>query len=88
MAGELPVGAHYYSGSMAKPVQRPEMTIRTQQVSEIAPASLAGGGGDGARSHPCAPRAVMSSKISMLIPASTMMDSYIWNAVLPKYSVA
>src|SRR5437867_3976733 len=73
-----------HSGSTVKPVQRPKMKTKTQQVSEIPPASLAGGGGVGLRSHSCTPRTVMNSKISMLIPARTMMDILIQNVVFAK----
>src|SRR5262245_9223185 len=78
----------HHSGSMVKPVQRPKMTTRAQQASEIPPASLAGRGGVDSTSHFCTPRTVMSSKISMLIPARTMMDILIQNVVFTKYPAA
>src|SRR5262249_11937545 len=77
-----------HSGSTLKPVQRPKTKTKIQQVSEIPPASLAGSGGVGPVSHFCTPRTVTNSKISMLIPARTMMDILIQNVVVAKYSVA
>jgi hypothetical protein len=76
----------HHSGNMVKPVQRPKMTTKAQQVSENPPASLAGSGGVGLRSHFCTPRTVMNSKISMLIPARIMTDILIQNVVFTKYS--
>src|SRR5437660_852530 len=67
-----------------KPVQRPKTKTKSQQVSDIPPASLAGGGGVVLRSQFCTPRTVMNSKISMLIAASAMIDILIQNVVVVK----
>src|SRR5262249_18533985 len=77
-----------HSGSTLKPVQRPNTKTRTQQASEIPPASRAGNGKFGLRSHSFASRAVTNSKITMLMPAVAMIAIFSKNVGVTKYWVA
>src|SRR6266850_1397504 len=78
----------HHSGRTANPDQRPNTKTRSQQASDMPPASRACSGGLGVGSQSFTLRTVMNSKMNMLMPAAAMMAILIQNVVATKYWVA
>src|SRR5258705_9508887 len=78
----------HHSGRTANPDQRPNTKTRSQQASDMPPASRAcsGGLGVGSPSFTLPPR--MNSKMNMLTPAPPLMALFIPNLVAAQDLVA